>query len=209
LQQFLYNTQLGASRIVEKIMEKINTDQLTGKVAIGAIFVLSFAVMAEEYVVPYSRWLTSTDIWGLYIAIPFLFFCYFTGYISGKISSVVFIFFRKETSLQLVQEMINIGSSQNEIITGKYRKHDEDVELLQATCPALLTLAITILLNLWKEPYLAWIFILAAGILFVFFGVCLYLISRMRTEMKIMSSQITGSAKDELPKQRKTQNKKS
>lgn len=189
-------------------MEKINADQFTGKIAIGALFILSFAIMAEEYVVPYSRWLTSTDIWGLYIAIPFLFLCYFTGYISGKVSSVIFTFFRKETSLQLVQEMINVGSSENEIIKDKYRKHDEDIELLQSVCPAILTLAISILMNLWKEPYLTWIFVLAAGILLVFFGVCLFLISRTRTEMKIMSIQVADNSKDDLPKQNKPQNKK-
>ncbi len=189
-------------------MENFSTDKFTGKIAIGAIFVLSFAIMAEEYVVPYSRWLTSTDIWGLYIAIPFLFFCYFTGYISEKISSVIFVFFRKETSLQLVQEMINIGSSKNEIIVEKYRKHDEDVELLQSVCPAIITLAITILLNTWKEPYLAWIFILAAGILIIFFLVCLFLISKMRSEMKVMASQVADKSKDDLPKQHKVQNKK-
>lgn len=191
-------------------MGNFNLDQLTGKLAIGSLLILTGAITLQGYadIVPFIDWWTGTKTYDFFFAIPYLFLSYLLGLVVIRLSAILFNIFRKDSLEQEVSRIITVGRSGNDFITGRYEQLLQEVEVLQAACPVSALLGIVGFLNLRLVeifPYGRTVFGILAFLLIAFIPLSLFLISKTRNEMKELSNQSVKS--DVLEKSRNENDK--
>ena len=194
-------------------MGKFNFDQFTGKLAIGSLIILAGAIYLQAYadIVPFIEWWASSTVYDFFFALPYLFLSYLLGLVVIRLSSILFSIFRRDSIQVEVKQIIAVGMSGNDFIVSRYEQLLQEVELLQAAGPTSALLGIVGLINLRLAeifPHGRVVFGVLSALLIAFVPLSMFLIAKIRGEMRELARQATKSESSKKSDNEKVENEK-
>lgn len=166
-------------------MGKLNLDILTGKLAIGSLWILTALMVIDGFLdlFPFFEWMTKTKSWEVFVAVPAIVFAYIVGIVAIRLSSWLFSLIRRFDIEEETLKFVQLCSLNNGFIIEKHQALKNELELLQASVPPLALLAMAVL---WYSRVLGSVRvpIKLLSVLTLFLTVImLAVIKRVRTEM--------------------------
>jgi hypothetical protein len=130
-------------------MRIVGLEYITSNIAIGSIVLAAIASAVQAFVNlrPLFKSLTSSSVWEIIIAIPFLLLCYLIGLIVTRLSAEAFDRFRADTISLKLRRLSIISRFGEELFSTRYEKLMQELELLQAACPSIGLLSIGLLIK--------------------------------------------------------------